>query len=91
MEKKSEGAFYIWSKQEFDEVVGDDAGVVGWFFGVKEGGNVEQKHDMHGEMTGMVSFSSFQGEGREAHDRTSSVWSELASPQRKSSNSPQRR
>lgn len=54
-EKKSEGAFYIWSKQEFDEVVGpEDAAIVGWFFGVKLDGNVEPKHDMHGEMTGMV-------------------------------------
>lgn len=54
-EKKSEGAFYIWSKEEFDEVVGkEDAQVVGWFFGVKVDGNVEPKHDPHGEMTGMV-------------------------------------
>jgi uncharacterized protein YyaL (SSP411 family) len=91
MEKKSEGAFYIWSKQEFDEVVGDDADVVGWFFGVKDGGNVEQKHDMHGEMTGMVSFPSSWEEGRGADDRISSVWSELTSLQRKSSDSPRRR
>jgi len=54
-EEKSEGAFYIWSKQEFDEVVGEDKEVVGWFFGVKVDGNVDPKHDMHGEMTGMVS------------------------------------
>lgn len=54
-EKKSEGAFYIWSKEEFDAVVGsENAEVVGWFFGVKLDGNVEPKHDMHGEMTGMV-------------------------------------
>lgn len=31
-----------------------DAPVVGWCFGVKADGNVEPKHDMHGEMTGMV-------------------------------------
>ena len=53
-EKKSEGAFYIWSKEEFDQVVGEDAGVVGWFFGVKLDGNVDPRHDPHGEMTGMV-------------------------------------
>lgn len=55
-EKKSEGAFYIWSKEEFDEVVGEDKDVVGWFFGVKVDGNVDPKHDSHGEMTGMVSY-----------------------------------
>jgi hypothetical protein len=53
-DKKSEGAFYIWSKEEFDEVIGEDAAVVGWFFGVKLDGNIEPKHDPHGEMTGMV-------------------------------------
>jgi uncharacterized protein YyaL (SSP411 family) len=55
-EKKSEGAFHIWSKEEFDEVVREDAPVVGWFFGIKVDGNVEPKHDPHGEMTGMVSL-----------------------------------
>ncbi|WVW79178.1 hypothetical protein I302_101144 [Kwoniella bestiolae CBS 10118] len=50
--KKSEGAFYIWDKKELDEVLGEDAEVVGYLFGVKEGGNVDMQHDMHGEMTG---------------------------------------
>jgi hypothetical protein len=68
-EKKSEGAFYIWSKEEFDDVVGEDREVVGWFFGVKVDGNVDPKHDMHGEMTGMVST-----QGSRADDRISSVW-----------------
>lgn len=69
-DKKSEGAFYIWSKDEFDEVVGEDKEVVGWFFGVKVDGNVDPKHDMHGEMTGMVSCP-----GGRADDRIYSVWS----------------
>jgi uncharacterized protein YyaL (SSP411 family) len=55
-DKKSEGSFYIWSKEEFDEVVGEDKDAVGWFFGVKVDGNVDPKHDIHGEMTGMVGF-----------------------------------
>ena len=37
--------------------MGEDKDVVGWFFGVKMDGNVDPKHDMHGEMTGMVSLS----------------------------------
>jgi len=74
-DKKSEGAFYIWSKEEFDEVVGEDKEVVGWFFGVKVDGNVDPKHDMHGEMTGMVSF-----QGGWADDRTYSVWLDHTNP-----------
>ena len=35
--------------------MGEDKDAVGWFFGVKMDGNVDPKHDMHGEMTGMVS------------------------------------
>jgi hypothetical protein len=78
-DKKSEGAFYIWSKEEFDEVVGEDKEVVGWFFGVKLDGNVDPKHDMHGEMTGMVRLL-----GDWADDRIYSVWSGHTNPLGKS-------
>jgi hypothetical protein len=74
-DKKSEGAFYIWSKEEFDEVVGEDKEVVGWFFGVKVDGNVDPKHDMHGEMTGMVRLL-----GDWADDRIYSAWLGHTSP-----------
>jgi uncharacterized protein YyaL (SSP411 family) len=60
-DKKSEGAFYILSQEEFDQVVGEDKEVVGWFFGVKVDGNVDPKHDIHGEMTEMVSCSGGLG------------------------------
>ncbi|KAK6904460.1 hypothetical protein I203_105273 [Kwoniella mangroviensis CBS 8507] len=50
--KKSEGAFYIWAKGELDEILGKDAELVQSFFGVKDDGNVELQHDMHGEMIG---------------------------------------
>ncbi|MBZ5635648.1 MAG: thioredoxin domain-containing protein [Acidobacteriia bacterium] len=49
--KKSEGAFYIWSYQEIVDVLGEqDAAVFCKRFGVSPGGNVEQ--DPHGEFTG---------------------------------------
>ncbi|MFN7994409.1 MAG: thioredoxin domain-containing protein [Bryobacteraceae bacterium] len=50
-EVKGEGAFYIWSRQEIDAVVGRPA--ADWFayrFGVQDQGNVES--DPHGEFTG---------------------------------------
>lgn len=86
-EKKSEGAFYIWSKEEFEEVVGEDAAVAGWFFGIKVDGNVEPKHDPHGEMTGMVSVSARRG----ADVRIYLVWSELTSRRHRSTSSPRMR
>jgi uncharacterized protein YyaL (SSP411 family) len=48
--KKGEGAFYIWSQEEIDSALGEDAR---WFcetFGVKSRGNVD--HDPHQEFTG---------------------------------------
>nr|XP_019009574.1 cold-induced thioredoxin domain-containing protein [Kwoniella pini CBS 10737]OCF48355.1 cold-induced thioredoxin domain-containing protein [Kwoniella pini CBS 10737] len=50
--KKSEGAFYIWDARELDEVLAEDSDLVKEFFGVKDDGNVELQHDMHGEMKG---------------------------------------
>ncbi|WRT68799.1 uncharacterized protein IL334_005779 [Kwoniella shivajii] len=50
--RKSEGAFYIWDKEELDEILGVDAAIVESYFGVEKGGNVELQHDAHGEMRG---------------------------------------
>lgn len=52
-----EGAFYLWTKEQFDETVGEDADLVGYFLGVQDDGNVPARHDAHGEMTGKVSSS----------------------------------
>jgi len=49
--EKGEGAFYIWSAQEIRAVLGEkDAAEFCGYFGVREGGNVEE--DPHGEFTG---------------------------------------
>ncbi|WVF67216.1 hypothetical protein IAT40_001964 [Kwoniella sp. CBS 6097] len=50
--KKSEGAYYIWDKAELDQILGEEADLVNYFFGVKQSGNVDPQHDAHGEMTG---------------------------------------
>jgi len=38
-----EGKFYVWDKQEFDEVLGDDAALLGEYFNVTEDGNWEEE------------------------------------------------
>ncbi len=50
-EKKSEGAFYLWSHGELVEALGEhDAAIFARRFGVLESGNVDE--DPHGEFTG---------------------------------------
>ncbi len=46
----AEGAFYVWSKDEIDDVLGADAGFFCAHYGIKSGGNVEQ--DPQAEFTG---------------------------------------
>ncbi|HSP67077.1 MAG TPA: thioredoxin domain-containing protein [Bryobacteraceae bacterium] len=49
--EKSEGAFYIWTRQEIVDALGEqDAAVFSRHFGVKPNGNVDE--DPHGEFTG---------------------------------------
>jgi uncharacterized protein YyaL (SSP411 family) len=47
---KKEGAFYVWSAGEIDELLGEHADVVRKRFGVEPGGNAPT--DPHGELTG---------------------------------------
>src|SRR5262249_50101490 len=39
-----EGKFYVWSAEEFDGLLGDDAPVMRAYWGVTEGGNFEGKN-----------------------------------------------
>ncbi len=49
--RKSEGAFYIWTAAEIQDLVGPEAArYFGYRYGVRPGGNVE--NDPHGEFTG---------------------------------------
>ncbi len=48
---KSEGVFYIWSKEEIEKYLGkSDSEIFNFYFGVEPNGNVES--DPHGEFTG---------------------------------------
>jgi uncharacterized protein YyaL (SSP411 family) len=48
--RKAEGAFYVWSQQEIEDVLGADAAFFSAHYDVKPEGNVA--HDPHGEFTG---------------------------------------
>jgi hypothetical protein len=49
---KKEGAFYVWTKTEIEQILGEDATLFSYYYGVKENGNVEPGGDPHGEFTG---------------------------------------
>ncbi len=50
--KKSEGAFYVWSKKEINSALGAAAELVNFHYGVEENGNAPAGSDPHGEFTG---------------------------------------
>ena len=57
--QKKEGAFYVWTAQELDDILGKEkAEVFGYHFGVRLGGNVDPSVDREGHLTGQVSDPS---------------------------------
>jgi len=51
LQKKAEGVFYVWSKDEIDAALGDSAEVFNFHYAVKTDGNVPAGGDPHGEFT----------------------------------------
>ena len=47
-----EGAFYVWSSKELEQVLGEDAGLLSSHFGAKAPGNVAPARDPHGDFSG---------------------------------------
>ncbi|MGB6223516.1 thioredoxin domain-containing protein [Haloferula sp.] len=47
---KTEGAFYIWTKPEIDQLLGDDAALFNAVYGVEENGNSPPGSDPHGDL-----------------------------------------
>lgn len=54
----AEGAFYVWTRKEFDLILGDDAEVAATFWNVKARGNVDPSHDARNELKGKVRLAS---------------------------------
>ncbi len=52
LQKKAEGAFYVWTTQEIDAALGDSAAIFNYVYGVEENGNAPAGSDPHGEFTG---------------------------------------
>jgi len=51
-EKTAEGAFYVWSKKEIDEALGDAAEIFDFHYGVQAHGNAPEGSDPHDEFRG---------------------------------------
>ena len=52
LQRKAEGAFYVWNKTEIDAALGSSAEVFDFHYAVKNEGNVASGGDSHGEFTG---------------------------------------
>src|SRR5947209_3059049 len=52
LQKKAEGAFYVWDKKEIDSALGPAAEIFNFHYAVKAEGNVSAGGDPHGEFTG---------------------------------------
>ncbi|TBU27045.1 hypothetical protein BD311DRAFT_866380 [Dichomitus squalens] len=49
---KKEGAFYVWTAKQLDELLDADAELFKYHFGVKAEGNCDPSHDIQGELKG---------------------------------------
>src|SRR5256885_15266711 len=51
--EKAEGAFYVWTKNEIVQVLGEDAAqIFNRVYGVESAGNAPAESDPHGELAG---------------------------------------
>src|SRR4029078_8202743 len=50
--ENAEGAFYVWTKKEIDDVLGEYAELFDYKYGVEESGNAPEGSDPQGEFRG---------------------------------------
>ena len=50
--KTAEGAFYVWTKKEIDDALGDSAEIFDFHYGVQAHGNAPEGSDPHDEFRG---------------------------------------
>ncbi|HEX8372238.1 MAG TPA: thioredoxin domain-containing protein [Chthoniobacterales bacterium] len=50
--RKTEGAFYVWTKAEIETALGEDTELVSLFYDVSPEGNIPEGSDPHGELLG---------------------------------------
>lgn len=51
---KKEGAFYVWTSEQLDELLSANAELFKYHFGVEADGNCDPGHDIQGELKGQV-------------------------------------
>lgn len=51
---KKEGAFYVWTALQLDEILGDRSDMFKHRYGVRPEGNCDPRHDIQGELKGQV-------------------------------------
>jgi len=56
LQKTAEGAFYIWTKKEIDDALGDAAEIFDFHYGVQPHGNAPEGSDPHDEFRGKNIF-----------------------------------
>jgi len=52
LQKNAEGAFYVWTKKEIDDALGDAAEIFDFYYGVQPHGNAPEGSDPHDEFRG---------------------------------------
>ena len=52
LQKTAEGAFYVWTKKEIDDALGDSAEIFDFHYGVQAHGNAPEGSDPHDEFRG---------------------------------------
>jgi len=50
----TEGSFYVWTRREFDDILGADTEIAARYWNVKQEGNVDSQHDIQGELEEQV-------------------------------------
>ena len=80
---KKEGAFYVWTASELDRILGPDAELFKYHFGVKSDGNCDPSHDIQGELHGQVHAQiSFHNSVKLMFDRRTCYTRHIASTRR---------
>ena len=49
-----EGAYYVWTRREFDDILKDEAEIAAAYWNVQAAGNVDSSHDIQGELEEQV-------------------------------------
>ncbi|MBC2606557.1 thioredoxin domain-containing protein [Pelagicoccus albus] len=60
--RHGEGAFYVWTKQEIESLLGSDFELFAEAFYIKSEGNARPESDPHGELTGMNTLMRIRGD-----------------------------